>query len=200
MSADASGVELPGRPSCRTVAPPDLCDIDAPVSFNPVQRNCHKRHNWHKRSANDCRHVGVIAGKLGGQNRGKKFVSLGRSAATHLPNLSPPAPNKFLTRKEAEAHKQTALAAIQVLEIGDVLKFFYERAMPRDRQIADMAEAGHPAELKADKEWLQKLVQLAQGLRRRSDDVNGPVRTGHAQARPGSVRRGDEDHAQTLAD
>ncbi|BBB99707.1 hypothetical protein [Bradyrhizobium elkanii] len=46
--------------------------------------------------------------------------------------------------------KQLALAAIPGLEIGDVLKFFYDRASERDKKIADMADVGDDGEFEID--------------------------------------------------
>lgn len=49
---------------------------------------------------------------------------------------------------KTEDPKQTALAAIEGLEIGDVLNFFYAKASARDKQIAEMA--GTSDELETD--------------------------------------------------
>lgn len=43
--------------------------------------------------------------------------------------------------------KQKALATIEGLEISDVLKFFYEQATPRDKQIAEMVETDDDLEV-----------------------------------------------------
>lgn len=43
--------------------------------------------------------------------------------------------------------KQRALAAIEGLEIGDVLQFFYGKATPRDKAIAEMVETSDELEV-----------------------------------------------------
>lgn len=43
--------------------------------------------------------------------------------------------------------KQAALAAIEGLEIGDVLTFFYAKADPRDHAIAEMVETSDELEV-----------------------------------------------------
>ena len=43
--------------------------------------------------------------------------------------------------------KQVALAAIEGLAIGDCLQFFYDRATPRDHQIADLVETDDELEV-----------------------------------------------------
>lgn len=43
--------------------------------------------------------------------------------------------------------KQQALAAIEGLEISDVLKFFYDKASDRDRAIAELVETNDELEV-----------------------------------------------------
>ena len=55
---------------------------------------------------------------------------------------------KTATKKAPAADpKQEALAAIEGLEIGDVLQFFYNKATPHDRAIAEMVETSDELEV-----------------------------------------------------
>lgn len=54
------------------------------------------------------------------------------------------------TNEKSIDPKQVALAGIPGLEIGDVLKFFYDRASERDKKIADMADVGDDGEFEID--------------------------------------------------
>lgn len=51
------------------------------------------------------------------------------------------------TQTSAADPKQVALASIEGLAIGDVLKFFYDRATPRDRAIAALVETNDELEI-----------------------------------------------------